>query len=210
MYRRFVCLVACAAVIALPRSASASPITYDIIPTDLTNPPGFELSGSITTDGTIGTLGRFDVLSWSVSVQQTVAPFANYSDSGNTSSEIVIGTITATPSDLSIPFVPLSDGVKWPTGTTYGGALVLGIANQGSTMTVQFQSTLGTLSDDSSGWLPSIDLLGPVNFEDDWGVENAITADSPFVFATVPEPSTTILAILAATGTTLAAIRRRR
>ena len=56
-------------VLALSIAASAAPIVFTLRPINLTN--GWRVTGTITTDGTMGVLAAANILSWDLKVVQT-------------------------------------------------------------------------------------------------------------------------------------------
>ena len=192
-----------AAFIVFPAAALAQPITYDLIPAAVN--ANYILTGSIKTDGTIGTLAGGNIISWSLDIRETVAPFQNFTASNG--SKIIQGTITATPSALSIPFVTTPIG-PFPLD---GGKLILGDLND-DVMIALFQTEVGGSSNDViTSWAARTAVQ--VNMLE---VGAALTfypsspLPPPFIFATAPEPSSVVLAFLAAAALAIVAIRKRR
>jgi len=76
-------------------TALASPITYQVSRSILSG----SVVGSITTDGTIGTLGTSNIVGWSLTLNDGVTPFTLQGPtSGNNSQEQVFGGGFSAPS----------------------------------------------------------------------------------------------------------------
>ena len=95
-----------AAVIAMAMIASAStaaaeqiPITYTFVsPTD-----GHTLTGSITTDGTIGTITPSNIVSWSWTIDGTYSANSTWAGAGLGMGGS--GNVVASPTTISLPYV---------------------------------------------------------------------------------------------------------
>jgi len=66
---RFAKLIVLVAMLAVSLAASAAPITFTLKPIKLTN--GWMVTGTITTDGTVGVLTTANITSWNLKVVQT-------------------------------------------------------------------------------------------------------------------------------------------
>jgi hypothetical protein len=79
-------------------TALASPITYQVSRSILAG----SVVGTITTDGTVGTLGTANIIGWTLTLSDGVTPFTLLGPTtGNNSQEQVLGTgLTATPTGL--------------------------------------------------------------------------------------------------------------
>jgi PEP-CTERM motif len=101
--------IALVAVIGLGKPCSAGFITYNFVNyASLQN--GATLSGSITTDGTIGALAASDITSWSVSVTGGSNPFSmNSTQIGAAVGTTGSGGLIATASQITLA-IPVSGG----------------------------------------------------------------------------------------------------
>ena len=90
-------------LLAVPRTTRAGQITYDLqnYPADQN---GHTLSGTITTDGTIGTILGQNIVSWNVTIDAT----DNFSSLTLEHDTVPLGMI-ATPTELTLP-PPLTTG----------------------------------------------------------------------------------------------------
>ncbi len=203
--RKSIAVFILAAFIVFPAAALAQPITYDLIPAAVN--ANYILTGSITTDGTIGTLASGNIVSWSLDLRETVAPFLNIT-ANNGQHRTFQGTITATPSALSIPFVATPIG-PFPLD---GGMLTLGNINQ-DVMNVSFQTAVGSSTNGVVTTWAAFTTVEDLSLQLAGGVQNFYASSPlppPFIFATAPEPSSVVLAFLAAAGLAIVAIRKRR
>jgi hypothetical protein len=66
---RFTKLIVLVAMLAVSLAASAAPITFTLKPIKLTN--GWMVTGTITTDGTVGVLAPANITNWNLKVVQT-------------------------------------------------------------------------------------------------------------------------------------------
>jgi PEP-CTERM motif len=189
-----------AAIGLLTRAASAAPITYTITPESLSGTPGtYSLTGTITTDGTIGTLAMSDITSWQ---WQLTNGITTYSETGPPNTSVSATGLTATATSLSMPFpAPVASEV------VPGGNLLL--QNLASTSNLEFNS--GTF--DTSGveynsyWRVAIEPAGVSFTLSDFSP--TLPSGGAFVFATVPEPSTAVLFAIGAMAWAVGFARRR-
>jgi len=84
-------------LLALPRTTRAGQITYDIqnYPADQS---GHTVSGTITTDGTIGPLAVADITSWVVTFDNTFT----FRSTDQGSFTVVEGAVQATPTSITL------------------------------------------------------------------------------------------------------------
>ena len=179
--------------------ASAGPITYDLASyADYQN--GYTLSGTITTDGTIGVISSTDVLAWNITM--TNGTFT--AEATSTASDALLimqGPVTATPTQILLPpdgpfpavenIIDMQDGplsaeptgLLWSrTNNTPGNAdYYLG----------RVASSPQSLWDNQVSSPPGLSLGGPT-----WVIANA-----------VPEPST--LTLVGIATLCMAGVRRR-
>jgi hypothetical protein len=198
MHKLVACFFLAVVAVASPSAALAAPITYDLIPVPLTE--DFTLTGTVTTDGTIGNLVRGNFLSWSLHMQQTVAPFESHSATGDIPRPFAhTGLVTATQTSLSLPWATTNSNDM--VGTT----LVFGDLNR-DPMSARFQAITfrGT-------WYTSVTgtfVPGEPHTE---FIFYTTLPPSPFVFAVVvPEPSALVLAALGMASITTMGWRKRK
>jgi hypothetical protein len=173
-------------VAVLATSSAKADITYNLqsYPADQN---GHTLSGSITTDGVIGTLSTSDIKSWTVTIDTTTF---------SSTSTLAITTLQGSNLTATATEITLSAG----TGTTAPGdeAFLLLHANpDGSPATaddLRYNRTELTIPD----------YDGATNNTTDWSTSSpAMGGTDPWVIATaastvVPEPSTAIVAVFGA------------
>jgi hypothetical protein len=82
------------AILAGGTSARAGNITYNIVD-DPVDQNGYNLSGTIVTDGTIGELGSYDIISWQFTITGPGGPFSN-----SNNSTLISGLESTTSGDL--------------------------------------------------------------------------------------------------------------
>jgi hypothetical protein len=189
-----------------PLTALATPITYSVIPAALDN--NLNLTGSITTDGTIGTLAVGNFVSWSLHMQQTVAPFQSYAASGVLPRSLS-GPVTATSTSFSMPWAePPID-----SNSTSGSILRLGDLNF-QPISAEFRAItyLASVSEEGTipGWYSAIIGFSPLGPPGLAVITYSAPPPSLFVFATVPEPNTIVLSALGLIGLAAWGWRRRR
>jgi len=174
-------------------SVEASPITYDLSFTPSANNPSALLSGTITTDGTIGSIGLGNIIGWSFT-QSGVDPFTISSGGGNAHLGCTYGIcdgFSTTPTTLSFNFAAPNQqivqfdnfGVFWvqfhngPLSTTQPSYVA----------TSNFNPFFQAIYDDTGD--PTLNVIG---------VASAVP---------VPEPGTLVLLGL---GLSVSSARRRR
>jgi hypothetical protein len=172
------------------RTAKAGNITYNLAnyPADQS---GFTLTGSITTDGKMGTLSGANILSWSVTIDSTT-----FTSSDPSSDTIVKGsnlqataklltfdpTLTVPPAILDFVVENIPDSLKWESATILVGH--------------NFSSAYVAVTNGSFDWSTKNPQMGGTN---------------PWVIGTaVPEPSAAILAGLAAVSVVACVLVRKR
>lgn len=101
MGRFTVAAAALVALLAAPCFCNAGLITYSIqnYPADQN---GANVSGTITTDGTIGNLSAGDILSWSWTITPAGGTAFTFSSTEGTSRLYVSGSVVASPSEITI------------------------------------------------------------------------------------------------------------
>lgn len=78
---RFTKLLVCIVILTLSAAAFAAPITFKLKPVPLTN--GWALTGTITTDGTLGPLTAANITNWSLQLVQTTTVVWTQNDSND-------------------------------------------------------------------------------------------------------------------------------
>jgi hypothetical protein len=191
--------VACSALIS---GLQAAPITYSIVD-NAAYQDGYTISGSITTDGTLGDITESGITSWNWTITDTATSAVVVSASGDGASGNNFVRASATQIYLN------------PLGSTYGGTSNLRLA--GSSATLQWDRREASGFDifqrpamdqyyghrDGSGFLWYRDSSGE-------SLPLSSTADGSWIIAevsTVPEPSTYGLLF---GGFTLAVVAMRR
>jgi hypothetical protein len=171
------------------RTAKAGNITYNLAsyPADQ---KGFTLTGSITTDGTIGTLSGTDILSWSVTIDSTT-----FTSSNPLSQIFVQGSNLQATANLLI---------FDPTHTVPRAEFALRVSDNTA---IQWASQTTVF-----GHFESSNYLGFVNGSIDWDIPNPkMGGTNPWVIGTaVPEPSAALLAGLGAVSLVACALVRKR
>ena len=171
-----------ALLLVIAAKAEAAPITYELLPFQLSSVSGqFDVEGSITTDGTLGMLATVNILSWNWSASNGVEAYQASSAAGTIG---LLDNMEATASDLRLLDAPFHQGT-------------ISLESTLETWTLQFLNvqatgltTLLTLPD-----TPRAQGSTPVG-------------TSPFIIATVPEPSSFVIAAFGLIG--LVVWRRRR
>ncbi len=161
-------------------TAEAGSITYSIV-----SPPnpsvGGSIQGTITTDGTIGTITASDITGWNVNVFDSSHALLLTLDNGNSQIKLVtpIGGLTATPTELELPTQPPALGPD---------SLAFFESQSGPYMVWQFVNpTLATIGSGTNG---------SINDNSFFLAHSTMT---PYVIATaVPEPSSIALGAVGA------------
>jgi hypothetical protein len=194
MGRFTLAVVAFVVLLAAPCIGHAGTITYSIknYPADQN---GAALSGTITTDGTIGNLATGDILSWSYTMTPVGGtPFTlTSSESGSTTS--LQGTVIASPSEITVAGIP--------TGTI--GANSLDLFNRNAQSELQYFRQ-GTQSSSVGDYFGS--ALVAI-----WATENpSMGGTDPWVIAvaSVPEPSTFTLSAMGVVSGLACGLGRKR
>jgi hypothetical protein len=85
------------AVISAPTVLLADDITYNVNQTEGI----FAVSGTVTTDGAIGTLGNTDIVAWDLTLNSFPAILL---DTNNSTAEVIGSALTATATELTFDF----------------------------------------------------------------------------------------------------------
>ncbi len=194
---RLVVVNAAAAAFFLLQSASivrAASITYDLVDYPaLQN--GYDLSGTITTDGNTGVLSTSDLTSWVFNITQ--GPTLIETMSSSNPNEVFQNFFNVHADSNSI----------WINVGTGAGSSVVNIADFGNGADpygVQFDG-FGNFTNYAEA-----DLTPPSN-QYLWHYTSSVTTPGTFVIATVPEPATlTVLAAALAGLGGVVLVRRRR
>jgi hypothetical protein len=177
-------------------SAEATPITYNLSFIPSASNPTAVLSGTITTDGTLGQIDKFNITAWSFT-QTGPVPFSLSSTDPLPQGTLVAcvtfpcSVFTATATTLSYNFDSgLNDRINFQDG--------------GPNQFIQFTSA--PLSVTQIGYVQTAYLGSIQLYNDDMGTARAIigTASAP---ATVAEPGTLVLL---GVGLSALSVRRRR
>jgi hypothetical protein len=162
-------LMALAGIALAPTEDTAATITYFIqnYPADQS---GFNLTGTITTDGTTGLLNPSDILSWSV----TIAGQGTFSGG---SSGVVLNGLEATPTQITLPLPTGNDTLSSLDLFTTGSDIIYSRSSTDASYLSQF--------DHSLLW----QTLNP-------SMGNAGT--NAWLIASVPEPSSLVLELIGA------------
>jgi PEP-CTERM motif len=161
-------------------SVRAGDVTYNMV-NDSVDQNGYGISGTIVTDGTIGALTASDVVSWQFTITGPGGPFSN-SGIGTSPGNVIEGLTATTSGDL----------------TTTGEVL------------------LGLLSDAAVNWRPvDHNYFGIVANAPLWNdfPPTGFPAEGGWTIATaasVPEPSSVVLAGLGCASTIAFGLARRR
>jgi PEP-CTERM motif len=190
-----------ATVAAFARIANATPITYTIEPTVLSG--GYTLTGTITTDGTIGAIAASDISSWA----WTVTGPNTFSQSGlEPATNSVIEGLMATTSELYIPF---ADPPPFPQDAM-GGQVFLSNSTTSHLEFATFTSWDQNPTVLSFQSVVDIGAPAPVSFARQLNDFGSVQPSGPMVVAVAtPEPSALVLAGLGIAGLLFAARRRR-
>jgi hypothetical protein len=193
-------LAAVVAVAGLETAVCAAPITYALTPVSLSQ--GFDLSGTITTDGTLGDVAGH-VLSWSWSATDGAVTYSNSAPPSGASFD----GLQATATELYVPEGPEE---PFPTSTN-GGFLFLGTGFNNSRLMI-FTQTSWRQPQAELHYEDIYVLRTPSLGNYDRVVDHGSSPpNDPFVIATVvPEPSSLALLGLGVAAVTVGAIRRRR
>ncbi len=185
------------AAVGLSPQAVGGSITYEF-QSYPTAQSGYELSGTITTDGVTGALSASDILSWSYTVSG-VGTF-----NGNGGSVLIIGGVLASATQITIAEPPVPPATETTNELTFIGSDTLSYSQSWDTISVNpliyFALNIYAFGNEST------------NF---WGTD-APSQSEPWVIATaastaVPEPSSAVLAMIGAGSiATVGLVRRRR
>lgn len=189
MLRESVCVIALAlAATLVPTVAKADNITYTV---DETVGIG-QVSGSITTNGTIGTLVTADIVDWNVLLNDGTNPPVDLEGplSGNNSLVFLDGDLSATATQLLFNF-GAADGGRFQF-YVIGGPVVCW-----STIVDCTGSPVGV----------SLDTLTPFSHVVYTAISDTEAIASVSTSGTVPEPSSAVLLLA---GIPLIAVMRKR
>jgi hypothetical protein len=183
-------LLGMVAAAAPAKTAQAGNVTYSI-----NSPPnpavGGSIQGTITTDGATGNLSASDFINWNINVYDTSHTLLLTLDSSN-SNTFVSDVITATPTELQLP--------EPVTGSEFSNLLVFREGPLGAFLNYQWfvgSSNANIISESSD-----TPAGGTIFF-------SAASTESPFVIASVPEPSTIVLGAIGTTSLFLYGCWRR-
>jgi len=184
---------ALALVLAATGGAKASS-TYNIV-NDPLDQNGYTLSGTITTDGTLGVLTNANITAWSYTVSGGPGGFTVDNNSGPGAVATLRGVVTATSTEIL---------VGDPQQQFFSS---LGLGDNADTIgSIVWASTGGNLYQGFS------DVSGIL-----WNAQPpaGFPADAPWVVATtgassVPEPVSLVLACMAGVGCTALGLARKR
>lgn len=113
-------VIALIALLAGVCACRAGDISYDVNMTGFTQG---SVTGSITTDGTIGTLAKSDVVSWNLQLNESPNTYVLMPVPGNLFDLIVAGAdLTATPNQLRFDFSATDSGYVQFQGTSSSNA----------------------------------------------------------------------------------------
>jgi len=197
-------LAATAICSALLSGLQAAPITYALV-NNAAYQDGYTLSGSITTDGTLGDITMSGITSWNWTITDTATSAVVVSASGNETSGNNFVRASATQIYLN------------PLGSTYGGTSNLRLA--GSSATLQWDRR--EARDYGFFQMPSTDQYYAHNggflwytMSEDQPLALSSTTDGSWIIAevstsTVPEPSTYGL-LFGGLALAVVAVRRRK
>jgi len=170
--------------------ASAGSITYHILDFPAYQ-NGFNVTGTITTDGTIGNLSASNITSWSVTVSQGGAS-ETFTSNDSGAFVVIENTLVATSTGLYLP--PTSD-------YSTQNLLELLSAPQGAHIIDEIHW--------SNSFTPF--YLGSFNFAPTaWNTVPDAFSGKNWVIATVPEPSSLALFSIAVVGGPVLARRRSK
>jgi hypothetical protein len=211
MYRM---LFAALLAIGFVADAHAGPITYDI-QSYLSQQNGFSLSGTITTDGTLGSLTAADITDWTYTITMgniTVTNSLAAAGPGGTGST---GILTATPTSLTLP-IPTT-----ATAAMFQNLLSLGLDNDPNASSLQWRVAIPVPALSLAGGDTYFGVLGGPAAQIAWNEntpDNTLplpTAGDPFIIATVPaaavpEPGSITLMLAGIGGLVGARLTRHR
>jgi hypothetical protein len=180
--------------VCLAAESMGGPITYNIESyAALQN--GYTLSGTITTDGTIGTLARANVTSWSFSV---TGPTSYQLTSLTPTAGFVLDNLTATATSLTLaPPTADQESLLSFQGGSFGSTITnLGYdrnpvnPGEGGPATDAYSSFNGTGAASGISWRDVVDNPPGLQLGGSTWVIATVTGSA------VPEPSTLTLALL--------------
>jgi hypothetical protein len=174
-------------LLAVPCAVSAGNITYTIIDyPKMQN--GWTLSGSITTNGTIGPLGVNDILSWSFMIKNGTSSYAYNSGTENVADSIGFGgQVMASATQITLP--PAA-------GMNTNRLVFFGAGDKADLIWVQ----KGPTANNNVSYYEADYVVGANEQNQAWYTPTATLdgTNTTWVIASVPEPSSVYLAALGA------------
>jgi hypothetical protein len=184
--RRFVlAMAAIALLLALPRVAEAN-ITYSI-QNYSADQGGLTLTGSITTDGTIGDLATSDILSWTYTITAAGGSTGTASSTDSGAGITLLENVVASQSSITLAF-PDADATEVVNQLRLDTPPGAGSANLDYVR--ELYAPGSNTTDPHNFYIGSAHNVGNWN-----NMDPAMGGTNPWVIATaVPEPSSLILA----------------
>jgi hypothetical protein len=185
------------------QTCSADPITYNFVNYS-TLESGYTLSGTITTDGNIGTIGNGDIKSWTFTVTDGETTYTVSSTDAGASKGLDSGSVQASATALTMA-VPAS-GVQ--------NSLDLHANGEPTLQYVRANNYAGFDTEDAFAF---DDASYNTVWQNQTPGSNGLTLGTNAVWtiatatpSAVPEPSSLVMCGLGGVGVALAAWRRRR
>ncbi len=203
MWRKTSAFLAVSIGLALFNSANANPITYTVADqlAGIGTAGYSDLYGSITTDGTLGTLSQTNIIDWSLTVNDNSKQYSLLGPlSGNTSGLVLGGTdLSATPTSLLFDFSDTNLGVL---------SFFLDHISPRLDVIIWWLTYNG--SNGSCGSQTCIRITDYSELMENYG-SGSIFGDTPIAtVAATPEPSTWAMMLIGFAGIGFMAYRRNR